>query len=158
MPHKEDLTQASEQNAPLMSQNTEANPLVSESADLIEKQVSEVAPNLSTKANGQNSSQSQTQQKKTDDDQGTERDLLRARLLKQAPKPTAMRAEVKKILEKEKVQLEGDIEKYRKKKQYHLLSASIMKLRMVVRQIEDLARASLDQVKDLWLKVIHKFA
>ena len=69
-----------------------------------------------------------------------------------------MRAEVKKILEKEKVQLEGDIEKYRKKKQYHLLSASIMKLRMVVRQIEDLARASLDQVKDLWLKVIHKFA
>jgi hypothetical protein len=158
MPNKERASSSPEQAATTVTQNVDANPLVGETAELVEGQIAEVAPNLNTKATGQGSGQDQKKKKKKDDTQLTERDLLKARLLEQAPKTPVMKSEVKKVLEKERVSLEGDIEKYRRKKQYHHLSAAIMKLRLVMRQIEDLARSSVDQVKEMWLKVVHRFA
>lgn len=139
-------------------QASKESPLVNETAEMVEGKVSELTPQASTKASGQQSQDDKKPTKQQQDAALTDRELLRARLLKNAPKMKIMKSEIQKELEKEKDQLEVDIAKFRKKKQYHLMSQAIMKLRMVVRQIEDLARASVDQLKDLWLKVVHKFA
>jgi len=144
--------------APAAPQASMEAPLVTETAEMVEGKVSELTPQASTKASGKSAKDDKKQTQSKRDAKLTDRELLRARLLKNAPKMKVMRSEIQKELEKEKEQLEGDIEKFRKKKQYHLLSQAIMKLRIVARQIEDLARASVDQLKDLWLKVVHRFA
>ncbi|MFT7184209.1 MAG: putative RNase H-like nuclease [Oceanicoccus sp.] len=157
MSENEHLAKLAEQQSAPAANATEANPLVSATAELVEGKVSEVAPNIQAKASGQNSNQKKAQ-KKQDDTQLPEREILRNKLLAQAPKERVMKAEVKKVLRKERDKLEASIENYRKKKQYHLLSAAIMRMRVVMKELASLARASAKQVKTMWLKVVHKFA
>jgi len=88
----------------------------------------------------------------------SERLALREQLLKAAPKESVMREEVRKVLVQKKEKLEADVAKYSRKRNYHLLSAAIMQLRLVVRQLEELARVGYAALKEVWLKVIHRFA
>lgn len=92
------------------------------------------------------------------DDQLTDREALRARLLKHAPKTPAMRAQVRRKLERERDNLESDVRKFRRRKDFHKLSMAIMKLREVIRQLETLAQMSLERLQQMWLEVVHKFA
>jgi hypothetical protein len=126
---------------------------------VIEGRVSEVTGDLSTKATGKaqddNTAKDDT---KTDDALKDDRAIMREKLLESAPKTPEMKREVEKVLVRKREKLENDIKKHRRKKNYHMLSLAVMQLRMVVRQIEDLAKASVEQLKDMWLKVVHKFA
>lgn len=99
----------------------------------------------------------QQDQRKTEADFG-DRMALRERLLKNAPKPAEMRSQVRKILLKEQNKLEAEFRKYSRKKNYHLLGIAIMKLRGVVKQISEVAHASYDLLKEIWLRVVHHFA
>jgi len=159
MPKTEQITQNPEAISTAPVAVNEANPILNETAEMVEGKVSEVAPSVRNKATGQPPTKTQKKdQSKRTDQKLTDRELLRARLLEQAPKEKLMKSEVRQVLEKEKIKLEGDIEKFRKKKQYHHLSAALMKLRAVMREIEKLARMSIEQLKETWLKVVHKFA
>ena len=84
-----------------------------------------------------------------------DRELLKARLLKAAPTPTRMKQEIRRELEKKQEKLEVNIKKLRRKKDNHGLSLAVMQLRAVVRDIESLARISLERLRDLWLKLVH---
>lgn len=106
---------------------------------------------------GQSSGIQETTQKK-DDSTVTDRLALRERLLKAAPKEVAMRAEIVKELEVKKSQLESDIRQYQRRKAYHMLSAAVAQLRAVLRQIEIVAHAGYEVLREIWLKVVHKFA
>jgi hypothetical protein len=54
--------------------------------------------------------------------------------------------------------LESDIRGYERRKEYHLLSAAVAQLRAVIRQIEIVAHAGYEALKEIWLKVVHRFA
>lgn len=160
MPHEEKLRNPSERKPESTSvSSADLSPVLDATTELVEGRINEVAPNLSEKASSQNpQSQQQTQTTRTDDPALTDREVLRKRLLSQAPKETLMRAEVRTVLEKEVQKLEGDIASFRRKRQYHLLSAAVMRLRIAMKQLEELARLGLEQLKEAWLRVVHHFA
>lgn len=106
----------------------------------------------STKQDDEQTQQAQVDELKDD------RELMKERLLKNAPAEPEMRKEVEKVLEKKKESLESDIKKLRKKRNYHGLSLAIMQLRQVVHQLKSLAQASFEKLKVTWLDVVHKFA
>lgn len=124
--------------------------------------VGEVAETAKTtaakKASGQKSDDGAQGQQKQDDATLSDREALRQRLLSKAPKTPAMRAQVRRQLEKKRDKLESDVRKYRRKKNYHGLTKAICQLRMVVRQLEELARMSLEKLQNVWLEVVHRFA
>lgn len=86
----------------------------------------------------------------------SDRMALRDRLLATAPKEADMRKEIKQELLKKKESLESDVKKY--KHNYALLSEAVSQLRAVVRQLNEIAHASYEALKDIWLKVVHRFA
>ncbi len=128
--------------------------------DMVEGRVSEVAQEKAS----EQSAQSSGKKAKTDDKKKvpvadlSDRKALREKLLEAAPAAQVMRSQVKKILVARKENLESAVAKHRRKKNYRLLSMAIMELRLVVRQIEELARASYDALKEIWLNVVHRFA
>lgn len=128
--------------------------------EMVEGRVAEVAQTSAgeSQPSGGGQTQAQDDSAQQDDALVDDRSAMKARLLQNAPKANAMRSEVKDVLLKEKSKLESDISTYRRKKNYHMLSLAIMRLREVVRQLEDLAKASADALKEMWLKVVHKFA
>ena len=69
-----------------------------------------------------------------------------------------MRAQVLHELNQKKVALESDIRGYESRKEYHLLSAAMAQLRAVIRQLEIVAHAGYEALREIWLKVVHKFA
>lgn len=85
-----------------------------------------------------------------------DRTALRERLLAHAPMESAMRKEVKETLLAKKEALQKDIHKHRHN--YALLSEAMAQLRAVVRELKALAHASYDALKEIWLRVVHKFA
>lgn len=87
-----------------------------------------------------------------------DRSSLRERLLENAPTESVMKREVHAELTKKRDRLEGDVRKFKRRRNYHALANAIMQLREVVRQLEDLARASYEVIQDLWLRFVHKFA
>ena len=124
------------------------------------EKVKEMAQNSASQDLKGGSSQQDPQdqeQKKTDALKG-DRALMKERLLKNAPREPKMRQEVEKVLIKERDRLESDIKRHRRKKDYYGLSLAIMQLRAVMRDLKDLAKASYDNLKNTWLKVVHKFA
>jgi hypothetical protein len=135
--------------------------VISLDAEFVDGRVSEIAgENVSenvAEQGGKSSSAAQTQDE-DDAPQLSERELLREKLLKTAPQEREMRKEVKQVLLKKKVMLEKEVAKYKGSKDYCLLSLAIIHLRAVVRQLQIVARASYDLLKDIWLKVVHKFA
>lgn len=126
---------------------------------MVEGKVSEIAKeNTEVQAQGGGQKAATKDDKKVKEPDLSERLALREQLLKAAPKESLMRDEVKKVLEKRKEKLEADVAKYSRKKNYHLLSSALMQLRLVVRQLEELARIGYAALKEVWLKVIHRFA
>jgi hypothetical protein len=99
-----------------------------------------------------------------DDDAGKkqqaqdDKEALKAHLLQHAPKEHAMRNQVEKTLKKEKAQLESDIKKHRRRKDYHMLSKAVARLRQVIRQLEELVKVGYEKLKGVWLKVVHKIS
>ena len=93
-----------------------------------------------------------------DDAAKDDKAALKAKLLKKAPPEKKMRKQVEKKLLRRKSNLESKVRKYRRKRNYHLLGLAVMQLRMVIRQLEELAKASYDKLKDMWLKVVHRIA
>ncbi|MFA4815537.1 MAG: hypothetical protein WC653_05630, partial [Candidatus Gracilibacteria bacterium] len=87
-----------------------------------------------------------------------DRMALRERLLAAAPKESLMRNEVKQVLLQKKEVLESDVKKYTRKRNYALLSNAIAQLREVVKQLQELAHAGYEALKDMWLNVVHRFA
>lgn len=145
------------------SQTLEASDLslgtLDDEAELVGGRVSEIAhENLaeSSASSGQKKQSSNSGKKPVVD--LTDRLALRDRLLAHAPKPVVMRKEVEKILLQEKERLIADVNRLKRKKSYHLLSRALMQLRKVIRQLEDLARASYEALKEIWLRVVHGFA
>lgn len=88
----------------------------------------------------------------------SEKEMLRMELLKSAPAPEAMRREVLSKLEAKKNRIEVQLNRERKKANYYKVSILIRDLRSVLVMIERVAHASLEALKDFWLKVVHKFA
>ncbi len=129
---------------------------------LVSGEVSEIAKE------GASENKAQGQGKKGDDDTSNatkekkqladldDRMALRERLLATAPQESTMRKEVKLELLKKKESLESDVKKY--KHNYAMLSEAVAQLRMVVKQLQELAHASVEALKEIWLKVVHKFA
>lgn len=135
-----------------------------EETGLVSGEVSEIAKDNVAE------SKAQTQGKKGDDDTSnatkekkaqvdlSDRMALRERLLATAPRESAMRNEVKQVLLKKKESLENDVKKYSRKRNYALLSDAVAQLRAVVHQLQELAHASYEALKEVWLKVVHRFA
>lgn len=96
----------------------------------------------------------------TQKDQAAQDDrlALRERLLKSAPKEQVMRAQVLQALESKKSALESEIRELQKTEEYDLLSAAVAQLRAVIRQLQIVARAGYEALKEIWLKVVHKLA
>ena len=129
---------------------------------LISGEVSEIAKDSASenKAQGQGSkgdddTSNASKEKKALTDL-SDRLALRDRLLATAPQESAMRKEIKQELLKKKESLEKDVKKY--KHNYAMLSEALAQLRLVVKQLQDLAHASYEALKDIWLKVVHRFA
>ncbi len=153
----ENTHEAEEASVPAES-GTEIAELSNEAMDgLIAEIASEEVKENKNNPSGQKQGAAQATQKKGDSTQ-EDRLALRERLLKTAPREAVMREEVVRELEKKKVQLESDIRTYQRRKEYHLLSAAVAQLRAVLRQIEIVAKAGFDALKEIWLKVVHKFA
>lgn len=134
-----------------------------EETGLVSGEVSEIAKDNASE------NKAQAQGKKGDDDDTSnatkekkaqvdlsDRMALRERLLAAAPQESAMRNEVKQVLLKKKEALEKDVKKY--KHNYAMLSDAMAQLRAVVRQLQELAHASYEALKEVWLKVVHRFA
>ncbi len=124
------------------------------------EKVKEMAQNTASqdlKGGGAQQDDGQTQQAQ-DDGLKDDRELMKEHLLKNAPAEPEMRKVVEKVLLKKKDQLESDIKKLKRKKNYHGLSLAIMQLRQVVYQLKNLAQASYEKLKITWLNVVHKFA
>lgn len=129
---------------------------------LISGEVSEIAKDSASE------NKAQGQGKKGDDDTSnatkeknaladiSDRLALRDRLLATAPQESDMRKEVKKELLKKKESLESDVKKY--KHNYAMLSEAMAQLRAVIRQLNEIAHASYEALKEVWLKVVHRFA
>lgn len=132
--------------------------LENEMADgIIAEIAGEIAAENKSDAAAKTGQTQQTAQKK-DDATADDRLALRDRLLKTAPKENVMRSEIVKELEQKKIQLENDIRGYERRKEYDMWSASVAQLRAVLRQLELVARAGYEALKEIWLKVVHKFA
>lgn len=133
---------------------------LTEQMEGVEGNVAEIAKTDASKGpSGQQSDDGQqAQDQHQDDATQDDRAALRAHLLENAPKEAVMKSQVEKVLLEKKEQLESDIKKHRKKKNYHMLSIAVMQLRVVARQLEELAKASYEAMKEMWLKVVHKFA
>ncbi len=86
----------------------------------------------------------------------SDRLALRDRLLATAPKESVMRGQIKEELLKEQLVLQKEVKK--NKHNYALLSEAMAKLRAVVKLLEDVRHASYELLKDIWLRVVHKFA
>jgi hypothetical protein len=118
---------------------------------LFSGEVSEIAKDNASENKAQSAGQKgQTQQ--------TAQKKDKERLLATAPKELLMRSEVKQVLLKKKEELESDVQKYKRKQNYHLLSEAIAQLRAVIHQLEELAQAGYEALKEIWLRVVHKFA
>lgn len=128
--------------------------------EFVEGKVSEIAKERpsETQPSSQKTSQPPPAAQKVQKSDLSDRLALREQLLKLAPSFPVMRKQVEKVLIKRKEKLEKDVKRYRRKRNYHLLSLAIMQLRAVVRQLEELAKASYEALKDIWLKVVHRFA
>lgn len=125
---------------------------------MVSGEIAEVAKTQAAQnASGASSDDDEAQELKTEE-KLPERELLKRRLLSQAPSAPRMKRQVQSVLEKERDKLEADVRKYRRKKDYHMLSKALLQLRRVVHQLQILARASAEALQDMWLKVIHKFA
>lgn len=133
-----------------------------EETGLVSGEVSEIAKDSASE------NKSQGQGKKGDDDTSnatkekkaltdlSDRMALRERLLATAPKESEMRKEIKQELLKKKESLEYDVKKY--KHNYAMLSEAVAQLRAVIRQLNEIAHASYEALKEVWLKVVHRFA
>ncbi len=153
-------THASESSSVEVRVVDTSNDTLGEEVGLVGEQVSEVATeNASEQGKG-----SQAQGSKKDDGQKKkpsaldERLMLRERLLEQAPPVHRMRNEVESVLISKKNHLESNIRSLRRGKEYDLLSQAVSELRKVVHQIQLAAHASYEVLKEIWLRVVHKFA
>lgn len=133
-----------------------------EETGLVSGEVSEIAKNnasenkaMAAGKKGDDDTSNATKEKKALVDL-SDRLALRDRLLATAPKESEMRKEIKQELLKKKESLESDVKKY--KHNYALLSEAVSQLRAVVRQLNEIAHASYEALKDIWLKVVHRFA
>lgn len=129
--------------------------------DTVEGRISEIAKEGASENQGDSSGTRPNQNgSNVNSIQSTldERALLRDKLLKTAPPAFQMRREVTQILLNKRARLEGDIRALSRKKEYALLSQAVAQLRAVIRQLEMVAQASLEILKEIWLKVVHKFA
>ena len=159
--NEKELTEGAEGGLNAGAEGGGKDEVVSLDAEFVDGRVSEVAGEMASENAGeQGGKSSSTAQTQDGDDakQLSERELLREKLLKTAPQEKEMRKEVKQVLLKKKVMLEKEVAKYKGTKDYCLLSLAIIHLRAVVRQLQIVARASYDLLKDIWLKVVHKFA
>ena len=139
------------------------NASVNVEAAMTSSEVSEIAKSAiedaGTAQGGVGQVQAQDDGSTGDDDQTREgRDALRERLLMQAPSEPVMRSEVRKKLVEKRESLENEVKKYKAKRNHHASSIAIMKLRLVLRQLEDLASTTYEALKSLWLNVVHNFA
>ncbi|QQR55067.1 hypothetical protein IPG41_00620 [Candidatus Peregrinibacteria bacterium] len=161
MSHKNNFSNTKEQvpeGSSVQVRVLEGDSGLAEAVDSVGESVSEVASGQSEK---KRDSSSQSKQSAKTTKKGAlldEKLLLRERLLASAPKVPAMRQEVKKVLEARKIKVEKEIRTLRRSKQYDLLSQAIAELRRLVRQIELVAHASYELLKEIWLKVVHRFA
>ncbi|MFA5855562.1 MAG: hypothetical protein WC846_04805 [Candidatus Gracilibacteria bacterium] len=158
---EKELTEVAEGGLNVSAEVGGKDEFVSLDAEFVDGRVSEVAGETASEnvseQGGKSSSAAQTQ----DGDsapQLSERELLREKLLKTAPAEREMRKEVKRVLLNKKAMLEKEVAKYKGTKDYCLLSLAIIHLRAVVRQMQIVARASYDLLKEIWLKVVHRFA
>ena len=137
----------------------ETNDLSTE-IETVEGHVSEIATEKSSEnSSGASATKNDDSAVKTVTDQDLEeRILLREKLLASAPKPAVMKKEIRSVLEKNREIIEKDIRKYNRSKSYDLLSQAIAQLRSVIHQLDLVASASYDLLKEIWLKVVHRFA
>lgn len=133
---------------------------LSSEIESVEGHVSEIANEKSSEnSSGASGAKKDDSAVKTVADQDLEeRILLRENLLAHAPKPALMKKEIKSVLEKNREIIEKDIRKYNRSKNYDLLSQAIAQLRSVIHQLDLVASASYDLLKEIWLKVVHRFA
>jgi hypothetical protein len=124
---------------------------------LVAGEVSEIAGDSASENKAQGAGQkSQAQAAKKTEVDLADRVALRDRLLATAPKEGVMRGQVRQELLKEKEKLESEVKKY--KHNYSMLSEAMAKLRAVVKLLAEVSHASYEALKEIWLRVIHRFA
>lgn len=156
-PQKPENAETREDAAPRIDASDDSTDLGNDLADgIIAEIAGEKASEGKKDSGGKSATASVVQQK--DDFSADDRLALRDRLLKTAPKELLMRKEVVKALKEKKVQLESNIRGYERRREYHLLSTAVAQLRAVIRQIEIVAHAGYEALRELWLKVVHHFA
>ncbi|KKP38955.1 MAG: hypothetical protein UR28_C0011G0015 [Candidatus Peregrinibacteria bacterium GW2011_GWF2_33_10] len=81
---------------------------------------------------------------------------LQVGLKESTPKKEKMIKEIKKVLKKEEKALNKEIHSYMKTKAYDALNSAVAKLRQIYLMLEELAYATYESIKGMWLKIVHK--
>ncbi len=76
-------------------------------------------------------------------------------LKKSRPSESKMIKEITKILKKEESKLTKEAHQLQKQKAYSSLNEVVSKIREIYRTLEELAYATYDAIKSVWLKVVH---
>ena len=146
-------------NEPVSTEvSTDAGSDLALSEDVSGKISEMVGENARENASETKSSSSSSQKDDSFDGKPKTREHLKEELLKSAPALPQMRREVLTQLERQKNALEAQLKEERGKKNYHRVSILVRDLRSILSLIERVAHAGAEAMKDLWLKVIKKFA
>jgi len=127
--------------------------------ELVEGQIAEIAKDKTEKNQVSSSSKSNGPTKvfTKNDAILNDREMLRAQLLKNAPQPRVMHMQIKTKLEERKKELNLQLKSV-SKKDYYTYSSVLAQLRSILRDITNIAKLSLDSLRDLWLRIVHNFA
>lgn len=112
-----------------------------------------VSENTSEDKSKQSQGTGKSSKNMTDD----EKEQLRARLLASPPTPERMQADIRKVLKKQEHVLEGEISSLKKQahKNAYQLTQVMGQLRVVKDYFNQLAKATYEVLKHLWLKIVH---
>ncbi len=140
--------------------DSSTNEVLDAEVGMVGEQVGEVASeNASEQAKGGKKKDDRAQKAtKKRDPAFEEHIMLREKLLATAPEAREMRSQVESILLTKKSHLESSISRLSRGTDFDLLSRTIAELRLVVHQISLAAHASYEVLKEIWLRVVHKFA
>lgn len=126
---------------------------------LIEGRVSEIATTSADEKQAISRGQAGQQVSSTDrDEMASDREELRLKLLENAPEIPEMKRQITKKLINKREDLRSDYKKLKRSKDYSRLSMAIMRLRKAIREIEIVARLSIEALREMWLRVVHNFA
>lgn len=129
-------------------------------ADFVEGKVVEIAKEGSELKPSSQNSHGSIQEVTSKDSDATEsdREKIKAKLLRNAGSKAKMQSEVNVVLHKSQKELDAKVKRLKRSRDFFGLSNAIAELREIIRTIEEVAKMSFEQLQSLWLKFVHGFA